>query len=207
MSATNAERARPFAHRQLPFRIRAAQPKDLEQIVSVLIGSFYPQARANQWLYWIVRLGIQEDIRTRLKTPASHYACLAATTLYLPATQSDTNAAGQPCKIVGTAEISQRPCESWQLFAPKRAYLSNLAVNPAYRRQGAARQLLQTCENVALSWGFHRVYLHVMADNEAARALYARAGYQLCEIGNPILSGLGLRPQRLLLSKTVHSSR
>lgn len=184
-------------YQQQLFRIRSAYPKDLTQIVLVLLSSFYPQAQATQWLYWIMRLGIKEDIKVRLKTPASQYACLVATAVDLATAQSG--------KIVGTAEISQRSCEAWRLLPPKRAYISNLAIEPAYRRQGVAQQLLHTSEKIAISWGFQRVYLHVMADNEAARALYERAGYQKCGVGNPVMSGLGLTPERLLLTKQIGS--
>ncbi len=199
MSATNAGRTHPLPYRRSPFRIRAAQPKDLLPITGVLLASFYPQVQATRWLYWLMRLGIREDIKTRLKAPAGQYACLVATTL-----QPDSAQSGP---VIGTIEISQRPCEAWQLFPAKRAYLSNLAISPAHRRQGAAQQLLLTSESIALSWGFHRLYLHVMADNPAAHALYTQAGYQPCEVSNPLLSGLGFRPQRLLLSKPVLSTR
>lgn len=75
-------------YRQQPFRIRSAYQKDLTQIVVVLLSSFYPQAQATQWLYWIMRLGIKEDIKTRLKTPASQYACLVATAVDVTSAQS-----------------------------------------------------------------------------------------------------------------------
>ncbi len=195
MPVTNAEREPPLSYHERPFRIRAAQPKDLNQIVNVLLVSFYAPVQATQWLYWILRIGIQEDIKVKIKSPVEQYACLVATTIHPDSAQSNA--------VIGTAEVSQRPCETWQLFPRKRAYLSNLAVSPAHRREGAAQQLLTTCENIALNWGFHRVYLHVMADNAAAQALYNQAGYQLCEVSNPIFSGLGLRPQRLLLSKQL----
>ena len=199
MSQANAERTLPIPYQQPPFRVRSAQLADLVQIVGVLLSSFYPQAQATQWLYWLMRIGIKEDIKTRLKTPASQYVCLVATTVDLETAQSGA--------VVGTAEISQRPCEAWRLLPPKRAYISNLAISAAYRRRGVAHQLLRTSEKIAFSWGFHRVYLHVMADNPAARALYTQAGYQQCGVSNPVLSGLGLRPERLLLSKQIGSKR
>ncbi|MEM8503363.1 MAG: GNAT family N-acetyltransferase [Cyanobacteria bacterium P01_D01_bin.1] len=199
MSQANAARALPLSHWRPPFRIRSAQQKDLGAIVAVLLSSFYPQAKATQWLYWIMRMGIKEDIKTRLKTSASQYVCLVATTVDPESAQS--------VDVVGTAEISQRPCEAWRLLPPKRAYISNLAISADYRRQGVAHQLLRASEKIALSWGFHRVYLHVMADNPAARALYTQAGYRECAVSNPVLSGLGLRPQRLLLSKRIESER
>ncbi|MGB3670243.1 MAG: GNAT family N-acetyltransferase [Phormidesmis sp.] len=197
MSSANAERALSSSYQWQPFRIRSAQRQDLSQIVAVLLASFYPQAQATQWLYWLMRIGIQEDIKTRMKTPTNQYACLVAIAV-------EPDSAYSTGVVVGTAEVSQRPCESWRLFPPKRAYLSNLAIAPDSRRQGAAQQLLSTCESIALGWGFHRIYLHVMADNLAAQSLYRQAGYQRCAVSNPILSGLGLRPERLLLSKPLH---
>ena len=101
MSSANAEHAPYQPYQQQPFRIRAAHLKDLPQIVTVLLTSFYAQAQSTQWLYWILRIGIQEDIKTRIKTPASQYACLVATTV---GTDS-----GQSGPLIGTAEISQRP--------------------------------------------------------------------------------------------------
>ncbi|MEM6448703.1 MAG: GNAT family N-acetyltransferase [Cyanobacteria bacterium P01_D01_bin.105] len=177
------------------FRIRAAQLKDLNQIVSVLLHSFYRHAKATQWLYWILRISIQEDIKAKVRAPNDQYACLVATTIDPNSAQSDT--------VIGTAEMSQRPCETWQFFPPQRAYLSNLAISVSHRRQGAARQLMDTCEKIAGGWGFRHIYLHVMADNIAARALYAQAGYELREVSNPVLSAVGLSPQRLLLSKRI----
>ena len=191
-----------------PVRVRGARSEDLPKIVAVLLTSFYPKIGATHWFYWFMQFGIREDIKTRLKTPSSQYACLVAvsveSTLDAKASNETSSkrsrvmAAGT---VIGTIEISQRPCETWQFFPPKRAYLSNLAIDRAHRRQGAAKQLLHTCESVALQWGFHDIYLHVMADNQAAQALYAQAGYQPCEVSNPILAGLGIRPERLLLSK------
>jgi len=196
MSSANAERAVPTSYQWQPFRIRSAQRKDLPQIVAVLLASFYPQAQATQWLYWLMRIGIQEDIKPRLKPPASQYACLVAIAI-------DADSAHATDEVIGTAEISQRPCETWRFFPPKRAYLSNLAIDFGHRRQGAANQLIATCETIALRWGYHRIYLHVMANNSAAQALYHQAGYRPCEVSNPVLAGLGLRPERLLLSKSL----
>lgn len=195
MSQADAARMLPLPHWQPPFRIRSAQQKDLESIVAVLVSSFYPQAQATQWLYWLMRIGLKEDIKTRLRTPADQYVCLVATTIDPESAHSSS--------VVGTAELSRRPCETWRLLPPKRAYVSNLAIDKAYRRRGAAHQLLRASEKIAFSWGFHQIYLHVMADNLVARALYAQAGYQQCGVSNPVLSRLGLRPERLLLSKRI----
>ena len=204
VAASESAQANPSS----PIRVRGARSEDLPKIVAVLLASFYPKVGATHWFYWLMQFGIREDIKTRLKTHSSQYACLVAvsveptagkaSTVEVSSKRSRAIAAGT---VVGTIEISQRPCETWQFFPPKKAYLSNLAIDCAHRRQGAARQLLHSCESVALQWGFHDIYLHVMADNQAAQALYARAGYQPCEVSNPILASLGIRPERLLFSK------
>jgi ribosomal protein S18 acetylase RimI-like enzyme len=59
--------------------------------------------------------------------------------------------------------------------------LSNLAVLPAARRQGVARQLCEACEQVARdTGGYSELHLLVEADNVAARHLYeTKLGYQV----------------------------
>lgn len=222
MSATNGEPAMPLkggASRPNLIRVRTARSEDIPRIVTLLLSSFYPHLGTTHWFYWLMRIGIGEDIKTRLRTNSDRYACLVAvghnswtcpsknreqtTAQDKPTSLIRSHPTADATSIVGTVEISQRPCETWRFFPPQRAYLSNLAIDPAYRRKGAAKQLLHTCESVALQWGFHHVYLHVMADNEVAQALYEQAGYEPCEVSNPILASLGIRPERLLLSKRL----
>ncbi|MGC9418588.1 MAG: GNAT family N-acetyltransferase [Rhodovulum sp.] len=57
------------------------------------------------------------------------------------------------------------------------AELLTLAVAPAARRQGLGRARLAAFEAAARSRGAARAFLEVAADNTAARALYAAAGY------------------------------
>lgn len=207
MSATNGEPTRSDS-----IRVRSARIEDLSRIVAVLLASFYPKIQPTNWFYWLMRIGIREDIKTRLKTDPGRYACLVAASIDSAVAEGisstisdeeDTAGRTRAGKVIGTVEMSLRPCESWRFFPPQRAYLSNLAVDHNYRRLGAAKQLLHTCENVALQWGFHCLYLHVMADNQAAQALYRQAGFQTCEVSNPVLAGLGLRAERLLLAKHI----
>ena len=103
MSSANAQRALPTSYQWQPFRIRSAQRQDLSKIVAVLLASFYPTAQATQWLYWLMRVGIQEDIKMRLKMPASQYVCLVATLVDAESAQAGA--------VVGTAEISLVPVD------------------------------------------------------------------------------------------------
>jgi [ribosomal protein S18]-alanine N-acetyltransferase len=59
------------------------------------------------------------------------------------------------------------------------AELLTLAVAPALRRQGRARNLLDAFDNAARIRGAERAFLEVAAGNDPARALYHAAGWLL----------------------------
>jgi ribosomal-protein-alanine N-acetyltransferase len=58
------------------------------------------------------------------------------------------------------------------------AHLNLLAVVPAHRRRGIARQLLQWLEETALTAGTFRIGLELRAGNDGARAFYSALGYR-----------------------------
>lgn len=57
------------------------------------------------------------------------------------------------------------------------AELQRIAVDPAYRRRGVARELLATVVRVARSGTADRLLLEVREDNAGALAFYAAAGF------------------------------
>ncbi len=62
---------------------------------------------------------------------------------------------------------------------PERTlYVDALAVDPAFRRRGVARALLAAAERDAANAGLRGVSLDTGLRNDAARALYAAAGYE-----------------------------
>ncbi len=61
-------------------------------------------------------------------------------------------------------------------------YVVTLDVAPAYRRQGLARQMMESIERQALEVGCEAVELHVWVENEAAIAFYEREGYESSHI-------------------------
>lgn len=63
-------------------------------------------------------------------------------------------------------------------YGDDAAHLDLLAVEPAYRRLGIARQLLEWLEQCAMVAGIFEVTLEVRAGNEAAQFFYQRFGYQ-----------------------------
>jgi ribosomal protein S18 acetylase RimI-like enzyme len=56
-------------------------------------------------------------------------------------------------------------------------YIDALATDPAFRRRGAARELLDQADREARAHGLGAVTLDTTIDNEGARALYADAGF------------------------------
>ena len=178
----------------LHLSVRPAQLNDLTELVEVLSGSFYPRTGLMRWFFPILRMGVYEDLRYRLRSSApSDYVCLVATM---------TPPSSAP-KLAGTVEISLRSANPFQFRSLPYPYLSNLAVRLEFRRQGVAQKLLATCETIVLDLGFHELYLHVMEDNHQARQLYLKAGYQTQQAGSLWHCWFLQRPRKLLLYKRL----
>lgn len=175
-----------------PFLIRAARPQDLADLADVLAHSFHAQDGMMGWLYPLLRLGIQEDLRSRLRSKSPHQVCLVA-----------VNGMPDTGRIIGTVELARRMYPLWHISSDRFLYLSNLAVQTDYRHQGAAYQLLLTCEQLALEWGFNDLYLHVLENNHPARKLYLKAGYRLQQVESRLGTWLWRQPRQLFLHKRI----
>lgn len=87
----------------------------------------------------------------------------------------------------------------------RRGYLSNVCVAPEVRKQGVGAALLQRAQEVAHLWGVTDMYVHVLANNQAALMLYTKGGF-LYENEEMTVSSHGrmqLRPHCLLLHKRI----
>ncbi len=193
-AASEAVNSTPFPLPKTPattamtFRVRPAQTEDLSGLATVLTDCFHPPVG---WMYWlnpVLKLGIYEDLRSRLQNASPHYLCLV------------TEAQGTAQELVGTVELTLKASS---LFGSSYPYIANLAVSPAYRRRGLARQLLQCCEPTVKQWGYREIYLHVLENNEQAIALYRSCGYRLHSTEAHLGSWLWSRPRRLLLRKSL----
>jgi len=116
-------------------------------------------------------------------------------------------AEGPPLFAAGTLDLNvgaALPCEELVGARPgRRAYLSNVAVASGARRRGVGRALLAAARQAAAGRGCHHLYVHVVADNEPAAALYRQQGFSVeCEEGAALARNLG-RPRRLLLHAAV----
>ncbi len=189
-----------------PFIIRTVRQADLAALSEVLASSFHKSEGWMRWFYPLLKTGIYEDLRSRMHSRGEHYACLVAVRpgckepiLQSPAlsllSSSDT--------IVGSVEVNLKNPSLLQPWNQKYLYLSNLAVQAEYRRQGVAQMLLQLSERIVLDWGFSDLYLHVLESNHAARKLYWKAGYRVRRIEtNPLSLMLG-QSRQLFLQKRV----
>ena len=82
------------------------------------------------------------------------------------------------------------------------AEVLTIAVAPDARRQGLGQALLARFEQTAAQSGAARAFLEVAADNVAARALYARAGYgEIARRTGYYLLPHGRRVDALILQK------
>ncbi|MBD1875347.1 GNAT family N-acetyltransferase [Nodosilinea sp. FACHB-131] len=176
--------------------VRTANLRDLDRLTDVLTTSFYDRDGWRLWVYPFIRLGIYEDLKQRLKAQSPRYACLAAVAA---PTAGSTATYGET--IAGTVEASLRQPWPWQ--GDRHVYISNLAVDQTFRRQGIAIALLRSCEQVAQRWGIRELQLHVMEDNLAARALYRKAGFSVVQTEDSPASWLGLQARRLMMHKTL----
>ncbi len=194
-----------------PFLIRPAKFQDLGDLADVLTESFHRQDGIARWFAPLFRLGIYEDLRQRFLADAPHYLCLVASDRHCqpiestPPSQPNYPKASDPQRdrIVGTIEVAMRSPNLWQSRTTRYLYISNLAVQPSYRRLGIAYQLLTACEKVAKDWGFVDLYLHVLENNAEARQLYQKLGYRIDSKEFSPMLWLFRRPPQLFLRKRL----
>jgi len=183
-----------------PVLVRTARQQDLNRLADVLSSSFHTKEGVIGWIYPLFRMGIYEDLRNRFRTKSAHYICLVAVK------QPSAASSGPPLgdeNLVGTVEMGLRTQSFWQPRSSAYLYVSNLAVQHEYRRQGVAQRLLLTCERVALEWGFQELYLHVLENNFQARRLYRKAGYQIKYAESNLSYWFLGQPRQLLMHKRL----
>jgi ribosomal protein S18 acetylase RimI-like enzyme len=111
--------------------------------------------------------------------------CLVATKLC-----PRLNCADRASIILGSAECSFHEFFGSEL-GRRRAhnsilYLTEVAVNPSFRRQGIGSKLLQAIDELATRRGIETLYLHVDVKNVGALRLYEKAGYRVVNSSDPM---------------------
>ena len=88
--------------------------------------------------------------------------------------------------------------------ATARAYLSNVCVAKAARRQGIAQKLMERAEREAVKAGVQHLYVHVVHENQPAILLYKQAlGFEVESEESVAFARNLQRPRRLLLCKRL----
>ncbi|BCX11568.1 MAG: GNAT family N-acetyltransferase [Thermosynechococcus sp.] len=165
--------------------IRAAEITDLPSVAQLVALSFHPGGGWQALWRGFLQLGIEQDLRDRWQRERPHYHCWLAV---IPI--------GHASRCVGSVEVHLR-----EIKGQPSPYLSNLAVHPDYRRRGIGRRLLHTVETHLCST-YSDLYLHVLAQNQAARQLYDRCGFEVIEEGFTFWG-----ERKLLLRKSLASDR
>ncbi|WP_243397347.1 GNAT family N-acetyltransferase [Crocosphaera subtropica] len=171
--------------------IREAQLQDIKALTEVLTLSFHPPKGWLSFFQPILKLGVYEDLRSRLRGTIPYYCCFVAVEKTSTLTKTTE-------KVIGTIELSLKSG-----FNCHYLYISNLAVIQSHRRQGIAKQLLQQCEEIASKWGYDTLNLHVLDNNYPAKKLYLSNGYQVSETEVTWPNWLLFRSQRLFLKKQI----
>ena len=77
----------------------------------------------------------------------------------------------------GCFAVGDAACFALVRVIAGEAELLTIATDPAYRRQGLARDRMAAWMDAAVTRGATRAFLEVAADNPAARALYRATGF------------------------------
>jgi ribosomal protein S18 acetylase RimI-like enzyme len=85
-------------------------------------------------------------------------------------------------QMVGFVEVGAQPGTKYGMgeSVPEldiRPVISNLAVDPEWRRCGLGSELVAACEETVRQWGYDEMVLQVEEDNESAIRFYERLGF------------------------------
>jgi len=183
--------------------IRTVREEEIHCVADIITRSFHFDRGWMAWFTPLFKLGIAGDLRHRLRSS-------------VPTNASSHKSQQQVCSIavypdrqqqqvIGTIEVGVRTANYRYLTPHRYVYISNLAVGRDFRRRGVAQQLLKDCEQLAQSWGYSELHLHVMGDNERGRNLYEKLGYELVTTEYVWSILPWQRPERLFLCKQLQS--
>lgn len=80
-------------------------------------------------------------------------------------------------KVIGFVDVDARPCKT-KMILP-RPYLSDLCVDPDFRRKGIAYRLVQACEDFTRDIPRPELWIRVNEDNVAAVQMYKSLNYAI----------------------------
>lgn len=186
----------------LKFRVREVEPTEYWDVAEVHADSFYPTAR--QPLLFLLQLDrvlalhLGKVIEKNRQALNGKYRCLvaAASSQRSEERSFDWMLEAIASRMAARFGRSRKECnyifgaivvDTLAQYIPKqlmskgsrvtKAYISNLAVSTAARRQGIGEAVLRQAESLACEWKCDEIYLHCDPMNAAAYRLYLKAGY------------------------------
>jgi ribosomal protein S18 acetylase RimI-like enzyme len=180
--------------------IRAVREEEIHCVADIITRSFHFDRGWMGWFTPLFKLGIAEDLRHRLRSNAtSSHPTKSQQQVCSIAVYPDL---GQ-MRVIGTIEVGVR-INNYRQSTPQRyVYISNLAVSRDFRRRGVATELITSCEDLSKRWGYSKIHLHVMGNNERGRNLYEKLGYEI--VSSEFIWSIipWHRPERLFLCKNL----
>ena len=86
----------------------------------------------------------------------------------------------QPKWLAGPAPMLPPPPQLKNLLPDLEPYISNILVDPNFRREGFGSDLMRMCHHQCLEWGYDTCYLDVDAEDEGAIKFYEAMNYETC---------------------------
>jgi ribosomal protein S18 acetylase RimI-like enzyme len=169
--------------------VRLATDEDVAGMAQVLVKGFALVPWV--WMRPMMQAGIQADLHSRMGRKNLYKAFVAVNP-------------DRPREVVGTVEVT---LQKTAFGPPPYPYLASLTVAEGYRRLGIARQLIEACEEQVYLWNRDHLYLHVLANNMAARRLYLQLGYCIHAQLSFLNPARGMLENRLLLHRHLIPNR
>lgn len=160
-----------------PFVIREVREKDLVAASNILADSFNENANDNffsQLSQRMERMNTYLSLKSRFETfrYAERSGALQCMLVGCSTLNDDDD------EIIAFCEVDNR-APGGEINPAPRPYISNLAVEEGFRRRGSAMALVSESEDIVRGWGKPRLHLRVKKDNDGAKAMYCRCGYDV----------------------------
>jgi ribosomal protein S18 acetylase RimI-like enzyme len=200
MTANTAHIAPSIALDPQQIEIRAVREEEIHCVAEIITRSFHFDRGWMGWFTPLFKLGIAEDLRHRLR---SHATSANQTKSHQQVCSIAVYPDRGQMRVIGTIEVGVR-INNYRQHTPQRyVYISNLAVSRDFRRRGVASELITSCEELTKTWGYSKIHLHVMANNERGRNLYQKLGYEI--VSSEFVWSIipWHRPERLFLCKNL----
>mmetsp|Transcript_18873 Transcript_18873/g.21623 ORF Transcript_18873/g.21623 Transcript_18873/m.21623 type:complete len:281 (+) Transcript_18873:69-911(+) len=165
-----------------PFIIREAKEKDLPTLSVILTDSFFKE-KTNFFTYPIERLNTYLALQGRFQTfryaerSGARYRMMVACSQGRRNENDNNVQEKEATTMLGCCEVDDSKPQG-EINAAPRPYMSNLAVDENFRRNGVAKALITHCERIVQDdWGKSLLHLRLYDDNYAGKKLYGDCGY------------------------------